>query len=1256
MSGKKTGRIAGIVILIVLLLGYGFLHLRQAWFARQMAGLISRNLLSELSLTLDLEAIQWKPLGGLLLRGAELRGDNEDFEPILEIGEADLRFRFRNLLRGQLFSPSLELEGCFLRPSALQNQGGEAPAGMAALVYLEDCRLRDFQILMESGDTLSLDSAELRLLKNRDGLLLEIESLKGTLPGGLTLLDMEGSFFHDQALKLREVKIQLPGSAFQIDGRIETGDSLSYDLEIEADSLLLKEALALFGKTFDRQDRLSGHMNLSGAPSGLELEGKLSGSLYGYELAELETLGQFHDGQLTLDRMDGELNRNFLQSSAQFRFPRAGKGLGLSMEGQLQHFDLNRFFGGGPVSDLQGDFHLEKSPETLSLGLQLGEGHLIALPFASAYADLEFSGDTLHVNRSGFLDTGLSLNLTGWINPREATLQLEGSGESRSSALSRRFSGDTLLQGDLDFQLSAGGSALAPDFSLEGDYRNTTYLGTGISSGHLLLESDSLLRAPLEVELTGKALKRGDWHFEEGFLRGQILPGALDLDFLSLDGQDWGLTLSGLLPFGEKEDWFLRQCWLHWQGHDWLNDRAFLYRPGERLPRGSVDFRSRGGHLSFRRESEEAGQLVWRDLDLQALLPDSLNPKKLEARSNGWIERREDGSLELSLSLDEFSLASSPPGQLNLDAGWKDDVLNLSSLRWEEARGGQVWVSGQLTGMPPSGDASLRIPEAPESLELELLFSDFSLGKLHSLLPGTGKLQGLLSGNLQLEGPLEELSSSASMHLDSLSIEDWALLESLDFDAEIEGGGLYFKSLELKQGPEQRSRIRSEFLLPASLSFPGGLKLEKDDALEGQLFLDARLEDLPDPLGWLAEGEGDLRGKLLLEGSPSHPQPRGELSLDKGRLRLAGTEELFEEVRIEARVEGDSIFLEEVEAQEGLRYLRQRNGHLKARGWLTWYGPLRYQLSATLSDFALGTLPFFRGDVSGDLSLQRQWSGEAWRPFLEGQLLVSSGELQRREMGIGSESSGSALDYRLKLRADGQLFLRDAESDLELAGDITLESLPSGFDISGELDILRGRYLIFWNHFRLLEGHLDFNGTRGFNPMLDIRAESRTSDDLITLTVSNTLQEPKVSLESKSGYSEEDALRILAGLPPGDVEGMESLRGALGGKIATGLISQLENWATGELLSGVIQSVEIENRGAEGEEETRWQIASYLPGGVYVTYNQGLSQNSSHELGIEKRVRDWVVLRMEVLRQSEQLGEEGTADAYNFDIRFRYEY
>ena len=178
------------------------------------------------------------------------------------------------------------------------------------------------------------------------------------------------------------------------------------------------------------------------------------------------------------------------------------------------------------------------------------------------------------------------------------------------------------------------------------------------------------------------------------------------------------------------------------------------------------------------------------------------------------------------------------------------------------------------------------------------------------------------------------------------------------------------------------------------------------------------------------------------------------------------------------------------------------------------------------------------------------------------------------------------------------------------------------------------------------------------SPKIDILAETRNRDDRIQILITNTFAEPVVDVVSEQGYSREDVLRILVGLPvSGEFDMGRDLAGTVvAGRVETELLNRLERMVSGELAGLVDFGLENRNLEETGEMETRWQIGRYLPGGLYISYNQGLSLDSDREVGLEYRLYNRLFLRSEIVNRGGQLADEGLINEYNFDLRLRYEY
>jgi autotransporter translocation and assembly factor TamB len=208
-----------------------------------------------------------------------------------------------------------------------------------------------------------------------------------------------------------------------------------------------------------------------------------------------------------------------------------------------------------------------------------------------------------------------------------------------------------------------------------------------------------------------------------------------------------------------------------------------------------------------------------------------------------------------------------------------------------------------------------------------------------------------------------------------------------------------------------------------------------------------------------------------------------------------------------------------------------------------------------------------RRDIEGTLSGQFTLTGSYRRPFAEGAVTVDEGTLLvdefARAAGVIDLSDPRLFGQGLQvdttvfmsqpilaevqnpfldnLRMDVQLavprntWLRSNAMNVEMGGDLLVRYDRNAGDLVliGELEALRGTYLVLGRTFEVDEGTVSFIGRPGVNPSLNIIATSRVrprEGDAIVVrtTVEGTLVQPRVTLTSEDGeLSESDLISYL---------------------------------------------------------------------------------------------------------------------------------
>ena len=116
------------------------------------------------------------------------------------------------------------------------------------------------------------------------------------------------------------------------------------------------------------------------------------------------------------------------------------------------------------------------------------------------------------------------------------------------------------------------------------------------------------------------------------------------------------------------------------------------------------------------------------------------------------------------------------------------------------------------------------------------------------------------------------------------------------------------------------------------------------------------------------------------------------------------------------------------------------------------------------------------------------------------------------------------------------------QPELDLSGDVNLLRTADGMTLNGGMTIDKGRLPVFNNTFTVVRGDLDFSREVGFDPQVDVDAEtkyrlrsqysSNSIIEVIGVHVTGPLSGPEIQFSSERGYSRAAIQRMLLGLEP----------------------------------------------------------------------------------------------------------------------------
>jgi autotransporter translocation and assembly factor TamB len=304
----------------------------------------------------------------------------------------------------------------------------------------------------------------------------------------------------------------------------------------------------------------------------------------------------------------------------------------------------------------------------------------------------------------------------------------------------------------------------------------------------------------------------------------------------------------------------------------------------------------------------------------------------------------------------------------------------------------------------------------------------------------------------------------------------------------------------------------------------------------------------------LADVEGAVSGEVSVRGSTETPEPDGVLRLSSGGWSIEALG-----VR-HTGVNGAVTLKPDRTAEVDLTV--NAIGRAQILGTVTLDPVFDPALDLHLS-FA-GFQAVQRRDVESLISGELTLSGDYSRPFVQGDVRVDEAALYVDEFARSAEISGLSNPYlfgadtsafftqpllrdlrnpfldnmraQVDLEVPRATWLRSTDMDVEIGGALSVSYSRALGDLVmvGDLQALRGSYMVLGRRFEVSGGTVKFLGTPGINPTLDIQAVSRIRriDDPLPLEVNagvgGTLTLPRVDLSSdEAGLAQSDLVSYL---------------------------------------------------------------------------------------------------------------------------------
>ncbi|OQX90295.1 MAG: hypothetical protein B6D57_03875 [Candidatus Coatesbacteria bacterium 4484_99] len=405
---------------------------------------------------------------------------------------------------------------------------------------------------------------------------------------------------------------------------------------------------------------------------------------------------------------------------------------------------------------------------------------------------------------------------------------------------------------------------------------------------------------------------------------------------------------------------------------------------------------------------------------------------------------------------------------------------------------------------------------------------------------------------------------------------------------------------------------------------------------------------------WVFVDGGSVDADIEVKGMPDMPYFEGDIGVRDGYVVIGKYGAQIRDINGEVKLQGREFIIESETPIKG----KMDNGYVTTSGTITLptsVGMPDFNLHILMSNAVLRGVPMVTGIITADVFL----TGTPKRDFaLRGKVRVHEGLITYNfsEAGRAGTASKDSMDIELYILGENNIWFRNSSADIELSCDMRLKRKDGIYNITGELNALRGYYYFLRKDFQIERGDVVFEGGGEINPNIDIlgflmiRDREENKEAPVYIQIEGTLKEPEISLYSPDypNLSQEDIITIVALNMTWD-EYRQTGVGELAGSQTR---EYIERYVEDELARSLRRGTGLDtlrirtNLISGGEKESiKITVGKYITRKFYVSFTsdfyntQGQSFTAEYYLG----------RRFSII--SETFSEEG---AYKYAFGFRY--
>jgi hypothetical protein len=1009
----------------------------------------------------------------------------------------------------------------------------------------------------------------------------------------------------------------------------------------------------------------------------LVYDGVFSGDLEGYRADGLDGRVVVTPTAVLIEDMQGRINEASFTGGGLFDITDS-EAVTFFLEGDVTDVDMSQGLVPGeqdlPVTDGRGRLRIEHSDDPLWTRVTgvLEDGFIEIMPFDTCYVDVEATGDSVVFNRVEVFYRDLHALLEG---ASDSAQVFRGYASINSEDITTlpdtwnwppmtgRMNGQGALRGVLE-DLQFAGFVNIYDYSLGP-------LAAGASEIALVVD-DVLEDRSFTAGVDGRDFALGGVPFGDYSLWGSASATGAQVDSFRTSLGDTAVHLVFRADYADSISRILvEEFTLALEGTEWGIDAAvpFSISPDHfSLPRLRVQ--SDQGALEvnglFERDRVVAGDLKLENFDLGLLNPFLRDSTVIGGRMTAdVVVGGEPASPQVNLTLDlvdaPFPLAD--VHAMHVTAGISGGVVDFRELDLRTQYGR---VTGRGTVANPDGKLQDFWPGA--DLDLDLTFIEGNFAFLDQFqLPALDRIDGWFNGKVAVRGSTDDPLITGTLDAEPFHVH-WLHLDKLTGSIRVDSEGLVLGDLA---GNKYDLGLTGRIEVPLALD----LMSEPVTPENGPFFMqidipwDSDLSALSAATNAFVTAGGRGGAHVIISGPLDHPLYQGTVEVRDASFVMRNLQEVYREVSCDGILQGDELKVFNINGREGLR------GKFSGEGVVLFQGleMKTFDIRLDLERFLVASIPDLAVVVSGTdgrMTGVKVGPDSLLVPKFSGEFDVHKaryvGDFSEGGSGVDPRQATVAPDWLADIRLHAQprvAHIVNREMELDMGGDLNLVRNQAGLTLRGSLDVNKGRLIVFNNNFEVQRGRLDFSSELGFDPRLDLDAQtkyrmrsqysSNSIIEVIGVHVAGTLLQPEVTFSSERGYSKEAIQRMLLGLEPhatpeGDSSGLTNTSIAAGFNLLEREIArELDIFDTFE-----IDQIQRQRETGNSGLDPLIGVGKYIGSDLYLKYAQGI-RGEDQDFIVEYQINQHLLLQSEVRRRIDE--NQGNA-TYNLDFKYRFEY